>query len=54
MEEATAAAWQEADGTTFHVRTLNYMRTKVKGPSGPCIYRCLQAWEEGRWKEEAD
>lgn len=37
----TAAAWEPADGTTFSVRSLNYMRTKVKEPSGPCIYQLL-------------
>jgi len=36
-----AAAWEPAEGTTFSVRSLNYMRTKIKEPSGPCIYRCV-------------
>lgn len=36
---ATAAAWEPADGTTFSVRSLNYMRSKVKEASGPCIYQ---------------
>lgn len=35
-----AAAWEPAEGTTFMVRSLNYMRTKIKEPSGPCMYRC--------------
>lgn len=37
----TAAAWEEAEGTLFQVRSANYMRSKVKEPSGPCVYRLL-------------
>jgi hypothetical protein len=40
-EAQTAAAWEPADGRTFMVRSLNYMRTKVKEPSEDCIYRLL-------------
>jgi hypothetical protein len=38
-EEVAAAAWEPAEGTSFQVRSHNYMRSKVKEPSGPCIYR---------------
>ncbi|KAL4421206.1 hypothetical protein ABPG77_010081 [Micractinium sp. CCAP 211/92] len=41
LPATTAAAWEPADGTTFSVRSLNYMRSKLKEASGPCIYRLL-------------
>jgi hypothetical protein len=30
---------EEADGCSFMIRSINYMRTKVKEASAPSVYR---------------
>lgn len=39
--DQTAAAWEPAEGSCFQVRSHNYMRSKVKEKSGPCMYRLV-------------
>lgn len=36
-------AWDECDGASFLVRGPDYMRTKLKQPSRPALYRLLAA-----------
>jgi hypothetical protein len=34
-------AWRNGDATTFSVRSRDYMRTKLKEPSGPAVYQLI-------------
>lgn len=36
-----ACAWEDADATTFLIRSKDYMRTKIKEPASGAIYRLL-------------
>ena len=38
---AAACSWGEIDPTTFHIRSKDYMRTKVKEPASGAIYRII-------------
>lgn len=42
-ESSACLCWEPADGQTFMVRSVQYMRTKVKVPSEPSIYRLVGA-----------
>jgi hypothetical protein len=39
QEPAGIEQWEQADATSFKVRSMDYLRTKVKAPSEAAVYR---------------